>query len=132
MKRMSTSSVLAEEVKKLNEEWMESYVKGDTAFLDQRYLSDDYVSTFPDGTVLDKKGEIESVKSGTVALTEMKPREMKVRIYGEAAVIIGRSTIRAKVKGQDVSGEYRFTDVWIKSSDRWRAVASQVTRIVGP
>ncbi len=34
MKRMSTSSVLAEEVKKLNEEWMESYVKGDTAFLD--------------------------------------------------------------------------------------------------
>ena len=62
----------------------------------------------------------------------MKPREMKVRIYGEAAVIIGRSTIRAKVKGQDVSGEDRFTDVWIKSSDRWRAVASQVTRIVGP
>ena len=131
MERMSKITVLTEEVKKLNQEWMESYVKRDTAFL-ERYLSDDYVSTFPDGTVLDKKGEIESVKSGAVALTEMKPSEMKVRIYGEAAVIIGRSTIKAKVKGQDVSGEYRFTDVWIKWSDRWQAVASQVTRIAKP
>jgi hypothetical protein len=63
MERMSTITVLTEQVKKLNQEWMESYLKGDTAFL-ERYLSDDYVSTFPDGTVLDKKGEIESVKSG--------------------------------------------------------------------
>ena len=110
---------------------MESHVKRDTAFL-ERHLSDDYISTFPDGSVLDKKGEIESVKSGAVALTEMKPSEMKARIYGEAAVITGRSTIKAKVKGQDVSGEYRFTDVWIRRGDRWQAVASQVTRIAKP
>jgi ketosteroid isomerase-like protein len=86
-------------------------------------------STFPDGTVLDKKGEIESLKSGDIALTEMTPSEMNVRMYGEAAVITGRSTIKAKVKGQEVSGEYRFTDVWVKRSNRWLAVASQVTRI---
>jgi hypothetical protein len=35
-----------------------------------------------------------------------------VRTYGEAAVITGRSTIEAKVKGQEVCGAYRFTDVW--------------------
>jgi hypothetical protein len=72
---MSTITVLTEEVKKLMQEWTESYVKRDTAFLD-RYLSDDYVSTFPDGTVPDKNGEIESVKSGAVAFTEV-PSEMK-------------------------------------------------------
>ena len=55
-----------------------------------------------------------------------------MRIYGEAAVITGRSTIKAKVKGQDVSGEYRFTDVWIRRDDRSQAVASQVTRIAKP
>jgi ketosteroid isomerase-like protein len=86
------------------------------------------VSTFPDGTVLDKKGEIESLKSGDIALTEMTPSEINVRTYGEAAVT-GRSTIKAKVKGQEVSGEYRFTDVWVKHCNRWLAVASQVTRI---
>jgi hypothetical protein len=77
----------------------------------ERSLSDDYAGTYPDGTVLDKKGEIEAVKSGAVALTEMKPSEMMVRTYGDAAGVTGRSTIKAKVNGQDVSGEYRFTDV---------------------
>jgi ketosteroid isomerase-like protein len=125
---MAKDDVLAAEVKRLNLQWMESYVRRDVTFLD-RHLADDYVSTFPDGTILDKQGEIESLKSGDIALTEMTPREMNVHTYGEAAVITGRSTIKANVKGQPVSGEYRFTDVWVKQSGRWLAVASQVTRI---
>lgn len=119
-----------EEVTNLQQQWTESYAKGDAAFL-ERHLSDDYIDTFPDGTVLDRNGEIESVKSGTVAFTEI-PGEINVRIYGEAAVITGRSTIKAKLKGQDVSGEHRFTHVWIRQDDRWQVVASQVTRIANP
>ena len=110
---MAAINNLTEEVTRLNLRWMESYVGRDTAFLEQ-YLADDYVSTFPDGTVLDKQGEIESLKSGDIALTEMTPSEMNVRTYDGAAVITGRSTIKANVKGEKVSGEYRFTDVWIK------------------
>jgi ketosteroid isomerase-like protein len=126
---MNANHNLMKEVEQLNRQCMESYVTRDTAFLEQ-YLADDYASTFPDGTVLDKKGEIESLKSGDIALTEMTPSGMDVRTYGGAtAVITGRSTIKANVKGQEVSGEYRFTDVWIKQGDRWLAVASQVTRI---
>jgi len=125
---MDAINNLTEEVTRLNRRWMEAYVRRDTAFLEQ-YLPDDYVSTFPDGTVLDKQGEIESLKSGDIALTEMTPSEMNVRTYDGAAVITGRSTIKANVKGEMVSGEYRFTDVWIKQDNRWLAVASQVTRI---
>jgi ketosteroid isomerase-like protein len=123
---MSTNTVLAKEVEALNRQWMESYVRRDTDFL-ERHLADDYESTFPDGTVFDKKGEIEALKSGAVAVTEMTPREMKVRVYGETAVITGQSTIKAN--GQEISGELRFTDIWIKQGDQWLAVASQVTRI---
>lgn len=126
---MSTNASLAKEAEALNREWMQSYVRGDVDFL-ERYLADDYVSTFPDGTVYDKQGEIEALKSGAVALTEMTPREMNVRIYGETAVITGRSAIGARTNGQDVAGELRFTDVWVKQQNRWLAVASQATRIV--
>src|SRR5688500_14955994 len=101
---MSTTSVLADEVAKLNRQWMEAYVRRDVQFLDQ-HLSEDYVSTFPDGKVLDKKGEIESLKSGGVAITEMQPREMSIRIYGDVAVITGQSTIKAQIGGEEVSGE---------------------------
>jgi ketosteroid isomerase-like protein len=125
---MNASNALIEEVARLNRQWMESYVRGDVGFL-ERYLSDDYSSTFPDGSVLDKKGEIEALKSRVIALEEMTPREMKVRLYGETAVITGQSTIRAKAGGREISGEYRFIDIWVKRSEGWSAVASQVTRV---
>ena len=131
MDRVSTSALLIEEVRRWNEQWMESYITLDFAFLHQ-HLSDEYVSTFPDGTVLDKKGEIELLQSGEVAFAAMEPLEMKVRVFGDTAVITGRSAIRAIVKGQVESGELRFTDVWAKEDGRWQAVASQVTRITRP
>lgn len=125
---MSTIDDPVKQLERLNRAWMDSYVERDAAFL-ERHLADSYVSTFPDGTVLDKRGEIAALTSGSVVLAEMTAREMKVQVYGEAAVITGRSAIRAKANGRDESGEYRFTDVWVKQADRWLAVASQVTRI---
>jgi ketosteroid isomerase-like protein len=131
MKYMNTNTDSKDEVAKLNRQWMESYVRRDIGFL-ERYLADDYTSTFPDGAVLDKMGEIESLRSGAIALTQMTPSEMTVRVYGDAAVLTGQSSIKAKVNGEEVSGEYRFTDVWVRRSNQWQAVASQVTRIAQP
>lgn len=124
-------STAAETIGKLNRQWMEAYTKGDTAFLD-RHMSDDYVGTFPDGTVHDKRSEIEAVESGAIAITEMAPTEMTVRVYGNAAVITGQSAVKARVGGQDMSADLRFTDVWVEREGRWQAVASQVTRIERP
>jgi ketosteroid isomerase-like protein len=124
----STANDLTKYLEALNRRWMESYVNGDVVFLEQ-HLAQEYVSTFPDGAVLDKKGEIDALLSGAVALSEMRASEMRVRVYGDAAVITGQSTIKARVKDRDESGQFRFTDVWIKQGERWLAVASQVTRI---
>lgn len=125
---MSTPDDVAKQLESLNRAGMESYVKRDVGFLEQ-HVADDYLSTFPDGSVLDKQGEIRALESGAVVLREVIASEMKVRVYGDAAVITGRSTIKAVVAGRDERGEYRFTDVWIKRVGRWLAVASQVTRI---
>jgi ketosteroid isomerase-like protein len=125
---MKSANEVTKQLEELNRRWMQSYVTGDVEFL-QDHVADEYVSTFPDGSVLDKQGEIDALASGAVALSEMRASAMKVRVYGDAAVITGQSTIKARVQGRDESGEYRFTDVWIKQMDRWVAVASQVTRI---
>lgn len=72
------------------------------------------------------------MKSGAVTISAMQPSERKVRIYGEAAVIVGQSTITAKVGEREETGEFRFTDVWARRGNSWQAVASQVTRITKP
>lgn len=120
---------LKELITDLNRQWMRAYSCGDLDFL-ERHMADDYVGTFPDGTVHDKRSEIEAVRAGRVKITEMEPLEMNVSIYNnDAAVLTGRSRIKAVVEGQAMSADFRFTDVWIAREGRWQAVASQVTRI---
>jgi ketosteroid isomerase-like protein len=122
---------VAEVIKELEQKWVDAYVNREAACL-ERFLANDYTGAYPDGSVLDKKREIEDVKSGAVAPTEIMLDEVKVRRYGDAAVITGKSITKGKMKDQDVSGEYRFTDVLVKQGDRWQAVAGQVTRIAKP
>ena len=49
----------------------------------------------------------------------------------KSAVVKGHCTAVGQVRGVDVSGELRYTDVYVKREGRWQAVASQITRIGG-
>lgn len=112
----------------LNRRWMQAYVRQDLAFL-REYVGEGYVGTFPDGSVHSKQGEIEAIGSGRVAIDEMVPEEMRVQLYGDTAVLTGRSRVRAHVAGTPLQGSLRFTDVWVCTAKGWRAAASHVTQV---
>jgi hypothetical protein len=58
---------------------------------------------------------------------------MTVRIYnGDAAVVTYRSTDDARYKGEDASGVTRWTDMFVKQSNRWALVATHGTRVEQP
>lgn len=54
---------------------------------------------------------------------------MNIRVYDNAAVNTGQSSVEVKVGGQDMIAELRFTTVLIKRGSQWQAVSHQVTRI---
>src|SRR5262245_39233500 len=115
-------------IKKLEQEWVEAYTKRDVAFL-ERILADDYTFITPGGTILDKKRQIDDLKSGA-APSVFHFSELKVRVYGDAAVVTGKSTVKGKLRDQDITGEYRFTRVFVNRGPHWQCVAAQATRIV--
>jgi ketosteroid isomerase-like protein len=58
--------------------------------------------------------------------------DLRVRVYGDTAVVTGRSTPRGRdARGQEMHGRYRFLRVWVKRDGRWQVVAFQGTRIAG-
>ncbi len=54
---------------------------------------------------------------------------MKVQVHGDAAVVTYRSTDKGSYKGNDLSGQYRWTDVFVKRNGRWQAIAGHGTRV---
>jgi len=54
---------------------------------------------------------------------------LKVRVYGSTAVISGLSTEKSQLMGSDTSGQYLFTDTWIKRDGRWQCVATHLSEV---
>ena len=118
-----------QELIKLEKEWADAVVKGDVAALD-RILADDFVSTDFEGTLWDKAKGLAVLKSGEDKASSAVVDDMKARVYGDAAVVIGHATVKEIYKGKDLSGQYRFIDTFVKRGGRWQCVASQGTKIV--
>ncbi|HEX2695698.1 MAG TPA: nuclear transport factor 2 family protein [Acidobacteriota bacterium] len=122
------SGSVEQELIKLENGWIEAVVKSDSAFLD-RILADDITETDPEGNVLTKVQDLAEVKSGAYVITSGVMDDIKVRVYGDTAVVTGRNTIKGQYKGKDISGQTRWTDTWVNHAGRWQCVATHSSRI---
>ncbi len=92
-------------------------------------LADDLVYTHSSAAVDDKAAYLESLTSGRVTYKTIAPRDLKVRVYGDTAIINGVADMTVDANGEALVNTLRFTDVWVKRSGTWQMVAWQSTRI---
>jgi ketosteroid isomerase-like protein len=126
------------EVTRLEREWANT-MKTHSADVVKRVLADDAVMTYPDGTTGTKADEIRYAETAVFNADSFEITESKVTVLdADAAFITGRSVIKKGTykpptgKAIDISGEYRFTDVFARRNGTWQVVASQATKIVAP
>jgi ketosteroid isomerase-like protein len=112
----------------IEQELDDAVVKGDTS-ASEKYLADNSTFTDPGGMVMDKARSIDDFKSGNLKIESSKLEDMKVQVYGNTAVVTYGTTDKGSYKGKDISGNYRWTDVFVKRNGRWQIVAGQGTRV---
>jgi ketosteroid isomerase-like protein len=113
------------EVEKLERELFETYQRRDIAGLD-RILDEDYVFIAPNGQVRTK----DAVRSfGWPRYERLEVSKIRIRTYGEAAVLTGQVTIQGQSASDGVTGVYRHTRVYVRQRGKWRAVSGQSTRV---
>ena len=115
-------------LRQLDQEWIKAYLRRDTGLLDRIY-ADDLVVTNPDGSIGNKAQEIAGIKTGTFRFESITNQDVRVRVFGNMALVSGRSLIKGRYKDQDISGGYRYTGIYIKRRGRWQVIALQITRI---
>lgn len=117
-----------DEIKKLEEMRNEAVLHGDVSALD-RMTSDDYTFVTLRGEMRTKQEILKGFASGSFHYDSRQIFDLKVRVYGDTAVVTGRSVQRGMENGKDYSGNYWFTRVYVKQSGQWLTVALQTTPI---
>ena len=87
------------------------------------------------GGVTTRKQDLEGLKQPAnpdVKLVAYDVDEMRVMLYYKTAVVTGRVTTKRMVKGAAVTGQSRFTDVFVWRQGRWQLVAGHSSRIRTP
>ncbi len=115
-------------IRQLVKERDQAIQRGDMAAIDRIY-ADDYISTGALGTVRTKAQVIEDLKSGALKIESITSDEINVRAHGDTAIVTGRTTTKGQDKGRDISGQNRFTQVYLKRNGRWQIVAFHFSRI---
>jgi ketosteroid isomerase-like protein len=93
----------------------------------QRTLAEDYVAITPLGQVTTKQDTVSARKSGQLRYEAIDVSDMVVRVYGDTAVVTARADVKGHQLGEDFSGPYRYTRVWVRKTGRWQAVSYQAT-----
>ncbi len=124
----SPNAVAKAEIEKMEQDRNQAIVNGDAAAL-ERMTSDDYTFITLRGELRTKAEIVQGFKSGSFHYDARKVFDLKVRVYGDAAVVTGRSVQTGKENGKDYSGDYLFTRMYVKRDGHWITVALQTTRI---
>ena len=92
-----------------------------------RTLAEDYVAITPLGQVTTKQEAVSARRSGQLRYESMSVTDMVVRLYGDTAVVTARADVKGHQLGEDFSGLYRYTRVWVRRNGRWQTVSYQAT-----
>jgi ketosteroid isomerase-like protein len=126
--KTADTSKTATELRKMEDDWAKAAISKDRATMN-RIEADNYVAVMPDGKTRTKQEDMASMDKSNIS--EFTNGDMDVRVLDEnTAEVIGTAHIRGTENGKDISGDYRYTDVFEKQPNgEWKAVSTEVTKV---
>src|ERR687885_3493 len=94
-----------------------------------RYWADDFRGVDAAGGFYTKAEHRAALTSGRLKFDSLDVTEMRVRVFGDAAVLTCRRAVRGSFDGRDISADNVVTSVFVLRGGRWRKVAEHTSRL---
>ena len=119
------------ELMRLASVWNEAHEKGDATAL-ERVWAEDIEVTVPRMPVMSRADALTFARSGRMKFQRYETSDLKVRVYGDAAVVSGRLQRTRTLDGKRIDDDWRFTKVYVRREQRWQVVAFQASDAARP
>lgn len=99
----------------------------------ERIIAPEWTLTGTDGRLSTRADVLRDVFETKVhRITAIEIDDVRVRLFGDAAVVTGRTHGRGRYNDVAYDVWIRFTDVFVRRDGRWQAVASHASLVTAP
>lgn len=120
-----------ENLRELERRWAQAEINADVPTLDA-IATEDFILVGPAGFVLGKDQWLERYRQGDLLTRSLSFDDTTTRVWGDAAVTIGRHVQQAEYRGHPADGEFRATHIAVRDSSRWLLAGVHLSPIGGP
>jgi ketosteroid isomerase-like protein len=121
-------AAVADEVKAAENEWLTGITKNDFRKLDQ-VLADDLMYLHSTGVMDSKASYVKSLQSGKQKYVSGKINDLKIRVYGQTAVLNGDANFEFVTDGKPGKAHLKYTHVFVKGGKGWQLVSHQSLKV---
>jgi len=118
---------VVEAIKKLNQDWLNSFPSRDSATL-SKILAYDFILIGANGSRQTKKDNLLNLVSPGIEFKSVLIDSVDVRLLTpDVAVLTAWTSFIFKADGKEMKGRNCYQDIYMKRKDRWWAVSAHVT-----
>ena len=115
------------EIRRVEAALCQAFESGDAETL-RRDLDAGFTLTSSTGAVTDFEQNVAEVAQRDPAYEMFRNHDQKVRLYGNAAIVTGITSIKGQSGGKTFEGDFQFTDTWVYRGG-WKLAASHASRL---
>lgn len=116
------------EIRRVEAELCHAFEIGDAQTL-RKDLDATFTLTSSRGEVTDLAQNLDEVAKREPRYDEFRNHDQKVRLYGDAAIVLGITSIKGTSEGKAFAADFQFTDTYVRRGGRWLLAASHASRL---
>ncbi|MHB0972381.1 MAG: nuclear transport factor 2 family protein [Thermoanaerobaculia bacterium] len=110
------------------DQWDRDIVRKDHAAIAANMTSD-FRQIRSNGTVVDREVFLRDITDPDLVIDPYTVEDFDVRIYGDVALLCGRTRMTGRYAGEAFTSHYRYIDIYVRRDGQWKVCSVQTTAI---
>ncbi len=108
--------------------WDEAIVRKDRAAIEAN-MAEDFRQIDGQGNIETKASFVADVMAPELMIQPYKVEDYELRLYGDVALISGRTRMTGSYQGKAFTTHYRYIDVYVRRGGVWKIVNVQISTL---
>lgn len=119
------------ELKRLSDAWDQAIIRKDEAAIAGN-MAADFRQIDGYGNLENRQSFVAGIVDPKLTIDPYTVEDFEIRLYGDTALLSGRTHMTGKYDGKPFESNYRYIDIYVRRGGAWKIVSVQITKLPPP